>query len=113
MGKGLLEVVLIAAEGLQDTHDDSAKDEDSYVMVQYMGQKFKSKVSHDVITLGVEEGVCELPVCKYNVVLADQTSHGEIRVAVKFTANGHQDKRFGFKSFFKNFLSTLACSMPV
>ena len=38
----------------------------------------------DLITLGAERGVAELPSSRYNVVLADGTYRGDIRVAVVF-----------------------------
>ncbi|KAF6148072.1 hypothetical protein GIB67_024247 [Kingdonia uniflora] len=40
----------------------------------------------DVISLGMQNGMAELPSQKYSVVLADKTYYGEIRIAVTFSS---------------------------
>ncbi|XP_062207407.1 elicitor-responsive protein 1-like [Phragmites australis] len=40
----------------------------------------------DIISLGTEHGTYQLNTAKHNVVLADKTYHGEIRVGISFTA---------------------------
>ena len=40
----------------------------------------------DIISLGAERGSYHLNAGKHNVVLADSTYHGEIKVGITFTA---------------------------
>ncbi|KAL5220696.1 hypothetical protein ABZP36_025409 [Zizania latifolia] len=45
----------------------------------------------DLISLGMEHGTWQMNEAKYRVVLADKTYHGEIKVALTFTAAKAQD----------------------
>jgi len=40
----------------------------------------------DIVSLGAERGTYHLNAAKHNVVLADKTYHGEIKVGITFTA---------------------------
>lgn len=40
----------------------------------------------DIVSLGAERGTYHLNAAKHNVVLADKTFHGEIKVGITFTA---------------------------
>ncbi|RWW56776.1 hypothetical protein BHE74_00036493, partial [Ensete ventricosum] len=66
-----------------------------YVVIQYSDLEHKSRTAHgrhnslqihvgEVIALGTENGIAELPPTKYRVVLEDKRYHGAIRVGVRF-----------------------------
>lgn len=39
----------------------------------------------DLIAEGAESGFSEMEPCKHNIILADKSYHGEIRVGASFT----------------------------
>jgi hypothetical protein len=49
----------------------------------------------DIVSLGAERGTYHLNAAKHNVVLADKTYHGEIKVAITFTSTQTQVRTYG------------------
>ncbi|KAB1224117.1 Elicitor-responsive protein 1 [Morella rubra] len=114
MASGILEVLLVDAEGIRDK--DFIEKMNPYLVMRYGNQectsdlargegkkrvwneKFTFKAEYpgdedhkiylkDVVSLGVETGKMELRRGKYRVVLPDKTYSGEICVGVTCTAN--------------------------
>ncbi|KAK1270616.1 Elicitor-responsive protein 1 [Acorus gramineus] len=59
-------------------------DKDTFTADDFVGESTINVT--EIVALGAEKGKMVLPPQKYNVVLADQTYHGEIRVGFTFTA---------------------------
>lgn len=49
----------------------------------------------DIVSLGAERGTYHVNAAKHNVVLADKTYHGEIKVAITFTSTQTQVQEDG------------------
>uniref|UniRef100_A0ACD5VTT4 Uncharacterized protein n=1 Tax=Avena sativa TaxID=4498 RepID=A0ACD5VTT4_AVESA len=59
-------------------------DHDSFSGDDFLGQATINVT--DLISIGMEKGKSELNTAKYRVVTADNSYHGEIKVAITFTA---------------------------
>eukprot|EP00257_Ricinus_communis_P024263 XP_015584420.1 uncharacterized protein LOC8261880 isoform X3 [Ricinus communis] len=106
MKKGILEVLLVHAEGIR--HTNLIGRPAYYVITQCGNRVHESKVSSGkdqeacwnekfriylggIIAEGINKGILEVKPAPYNVVLEDDTYKGEIKIGLNFIINEEED----------------------